>query len=532
MSLSSLLIQKMQELFLAILLHPFIFCLCLISVLLFFLCTKSPNGQDINVPPSPPRLPLIGNLHQLGAHLHKSLGALSDKYGPLMLLYLGQVPTLVVSSADMVREIVKSHDVVFSSRPKTVAADILLYGCKDLAFSPYGEYWKQVRKICVFELLSPKRVQQFQFVREDETILLVDKIRQACQTSNMVCRSSINLSEMLVITSNNVISRCVLGQSLEGKEGRSRALGGLLRSVMVYLMAFSVGDFFPPLRWIDSLRGFNDQLKATFRALDQFFDLVIEEHKSKILESDDGQILLPSAKDFLDILLQLQKDAALLGFELTQNNVKGILLDMFLGGTSTTSAASEWIMSELIRNPRVMKKAQEEVRSVIEKKPKIDANDINQMDYLKCVIKETLRLHPPSPLLGPRETIDQSVEMGGYHIPGKTRVLFNAWAIQRDPSLWDKPEEFLPERFENKSIEYEGQDFEFIPFGVGRRGCPGLKFADTSIEYIIANLLYWFDWRLPGDSGHSMEDLDMSEIYGLSVHKKVPLHLIPIPYSP
>lgn len=199
-----------------------------------------------------------------------------------------------------------------------------------------------------------------------------------------------------------------------------------------------------------------------------------------------------------------------------------------MGGSDTTSTGLEWLMAELIRNPRVMKKAQEEIRRVVGNKPKIDVNDINQMEYLKCVIKENLRLHPSLPLLLPRET-SESVEIGGYRVPANTRVFINAWAIQRDPSLWEKPEEFIPERFKSSSVDIKGHDIELVVFGCGRRGCPGLAFGVASTEYIIANLLYWFDWKLP-DNSAAPEDLDMSEIFGLSVSKKVPLHLVPAPY--
>jgi cytochrome P450 len=183
---------------------------------------------------------------------------------------------------------------------------------------------------------------------------------------------------------------------------------------------------------------------------------------------------------------------------------------MFVAGTDTSSTALEWLMTELIKNPRIMK---------------IDVNDINKMDYLKCILKETLRLHPPLPLLLPRETFT-SVKIGGYDIPPKTRIFANVWAIQRDPKIWERPEEFLPERFENNSIDFKGQDLEFIPFGAGRRGCPGLAFGVASVEYVIANILCWLDWKLPGTSIN--EDLDMSEFNGLTVTKKIPLHLVPI----
>jgi cytochrome P450 len=198
---------------------------------------------------------------------------------------------------------------------------------------------------------------------------------------------------------------------------------------------------------------------------------------------------------------------------------------MFVGGTDTTSTILEWSMAELVKNPSIMKRAQEEVRRVVNKKSKIDVNDINKMDYLKCIFKEILRLHPPLPLSIPRETIT-SVKIGGYDIPAKTKVFANIWAIQRDPKVWERLEEFIPERFEDNPIDYKGQDFEFIPFGGGRRGCPGMTFGVASVENVVANLLCWFDWKLKG------EDLDMTEINALTASKKIPLHLVPTLHSP
>jgi cytochrome P450 len=198
---------------------------------------------------------------------------------------------------------------------------------------------------------------------------------------------------------------------------------------------------------------------------------------------------------------------------------------MFVGGTDTSSTILEWSMAELVKNPSIMKRAQEEVRKVVNKKSKIDVNDIKKMDYLKCILKETLRLHPPLPLSVPRETIT-SVKIGGYDISAKTKVFVNTWAIQRDPKVWERPEEFIPERFEDSPMDYKGQDFEFIPFGGGRRGCPGMTFGVAAVENVVANLLCWFDWKLLG------EDLDMTEINALTASKKIPLHLVPTLHSP
>ncbi|PON43841.1 Cytochrome P450, E-class, group I, partial [Trema orientale] len=392
------------------------------------------------------------------------------------------------------------------------ACEILFYGRKDVAFSSYGEYWRQARKICILELLSLKRVQQLHFVREEEVTLCMNKIRNAARSGEPV-----NLSELLLATPNNIVSRCILGQRVEDENGRSW-FGELSRQIMIDLMAFSMGDFYPSLRWVDVLRGFVGRLNSNFRAVDTFLDQIIEERRAATKSDVDGTENVKA--DFVDILLKVQREEK----KLTQDHMKAILLDMFVGGTDTTSASSEWLMTELLRNPRVMKKAQEEVRKVVGNKKKIEMSDINKMDYLKCVIKETFRLHPSAPLLLPRET-SKSVKVGGRQIPAKTRVFINAWAIQRDPNVWERPEEFIPERFENKTVDF---NFDLLVFGCGRRKCPGLTFGMVNIEYIAANILFWFDWKLSGKP----EDLDMSEVYGLSVTKKNALHVVPIPYSP
>lgn len=193
---------------------------------------------------------------------------------------------------------------------------------------------------------------------------------------------------------------------------------------------------------------------------------------------------------------------------------------MFVAGTDTIFTALEWIMAELMRNPKVMEKVQEEIKGVVKGKARVSEEDIVEMIYLKAVIKEALRLHPPIPLLVPRESTEH-VKLHGFDIPEKTRVVINAWAIGRDPKSWERPEEFMPERFLNSEVDFKGQHFEFIPFGAGRRGCPGIMFAISTIELAAAALLHHFDWKLP--DGMRTEELDMSESSGLTVHKKTSL---------
>ncbi|KAF5176475.1 Cytochrome p450 [Thalictrum thalictroides] len=407
----------------------------------------------------------------------------------------------------MGREIMKTHDVVFSNRPITTAAKEFLYGGKDVAFAPLGEYWRQMRRVCVIDLLSLKRVQSFEFVREEEIANMVNKINQAC-----LMKSDVNLTDLISVITNNIISRVALGRSLEGKSEGAK----LTKEVMEHFGVFSVGDMFPSLGWIDELTGLKKRMRKTSTAMHRFLDEVVEEH---LISKKEGA--QADRKDLVDLLLEAEKDPTL-GVEFTRQNLRAVIMDMFVAGTDTTYTTLEWAMSELANLPVVMKKVQEEVRQVIGKTTKVNESDTSKMNYFNCVIKETLRMHPALVLSLPRVSTS-STNIQGYQIPDKTRVIVNLWAICRDPQVWDKPNEFIPERFMNNSIDFRGKDFEFIPFGAGRRGCPGLTFGLMSVEAILANLLYWFDWEL--NSG--AEKIDMTEAFGLSVNLEKPLRLVP-----
>ncbi|KAB2609250.1 cytochrome P450 71A26-like [Pyrus ussuriensis x Pyrus communis] len=435
-------------------------------------------------PPSPPKLPIIGNLHQLGLIPHRSLQALSQCHGPLMLLHFGSVPVLVVSSAEAAREIMKTHDLTFSDRPKSTNFEKLLYNYKDIASAPYVEYWRQVKSICVLNLLSNKRVRSFRFVREEETKTMISDIMKSSP-------SVLNLSEMFVRLTNDVACRVALGRKYSD-EGMK--FEGLLREFTELLRNTNTGDYIPWLSWMSRVNGLEAKLGKVAKQFDNFIDRVIQEHMNCSSKSgDDDQ------KDF----------------------------DMFAAGTDTTYIVLEWAMTELLRHPRVMKKLQNEVREIVRKGEHLTEDDLIGMHYLKAVIKETLRLHPPVPL--PLRIAVQDVEIGGYKIKAKTHVMINAWQIGRDPKLYEKPEEFEPERFLNSEIDYKGNDLQLIPFGAGRRVCPGIQFAMAVNEIALANIVHKFDWTLPG--GASGEDLDMTESTGTTLPRKNALRAVAIPFS-
>ncbi|KAF6157510.1 hypothetical protein GIB67_004448 [Kingdonia uniflora] len=499
---------------------PLSLVISLIFLLLFLSnSNRSAPKTKLNMPPSPTRLPIIGNLHQLGTFPHRNLQRLAKKHGPLMLMHLGQYPTLIISSADAAREIMKTQDHIFSNKPHASFPDRLFYG-KDVAFAPYGEYWRQTRKICVLQLLSTHKVQSYRTVREEETVLMIKKISESCSLK-------FDLSEVLISFTNDIICRVALGRKYFGDHESGERMRKMLREFVNLVGVFNVGDFIPRLNWVNNFNGLEKRVEKSFREVDCFLDGVIEEHVCKKLrQRQDGSGFGEDGEDFVDVLLGVEESS--IGVPFSRDNIKAIVMDMFEAGTDSIFTVIEWAMAELIRHPHIMKEVQEEIREIMKFKPKVEESDLNKIQHsLQLVIKETLRLHPPISLFIPRESLENT-KIQGYDIPAKTRVIINAWAIGRDPVSWEDPEEFRPKRFMNSTIDYKGHDFELIPFGAGRRGCPGTMFAIANVELGLANLLYRFDWTLPG--GLSGEKLDMAETFGVSVHKKDPLVLIATPY--
>ncbi|KAG5524869.1 hypothetical protein RHGRI_031515 [Rhododendron griersonianum] len=501
-------------------LYPFIFSLLPLFLFLVFLLkwlsiTARPPRK--NPPPSPRKLPLIGNLHQMGPIPHRSLHSLSQAHGPLMLLHFAAAPVLVASSAAAARDILKTHDLIFSNRPKSTIGNKLLYGTKDVVFSPYGEYWRQMKSICVLQLLSNKRVQSFRNVREEEIALMIEKISDS--GSDVV-----NLSKLIAELIANVVGRAVLGRKYDGVGGRGgeakRGFKEVLGNVVELFGVLDIGDFVPWLKWVSRVNGVYGRAERLAKELDEFLEGVVEEHEGR--ERKVGE---EGRQDFVDVLLEIQRENVV-GIPLHRDSIKALILDIFVAGTDTSSAAIEWVMTKLIKHPQAMKKLQTEVRLIVQPNQPVTEDNLDQMPYLKAVIKETLRLHPPVPLLVPREST-KDVQVMGYDVAAGTRVVVNAWSIGQDPVSWDEPEEFRPERFLNgHSIDSRGQDFDWIPFGGGRRGCPGIQFAVVVDELVVANLVHKFDFVLPDGV-----ELDEGESSGLAVHKKLPLLLFATPLS-
>ncbi|QCD99390.1 Cytochrome P450 [Vigna unguiculata] len=499
-------------------LFVFSFLLCMIVALKLGRNLKKKTKSSLNIPPGPWKLPIIGNLHHLlSSTPHRKLRDLAKIYGPMMHLQLGEIFIIVVSSAEYAKEIMKTHDAIFASRPQLLAADIASYGYTNIAFAPYGSYWKKVRRICTMELLSPKRVSSFQPIREEELSNLVEII------GTHVGGSPINLTEAVSSSMYNIISRAALGKKRTKDQDEFMSI---LQRGVVGAGGFDIGELFPSATWLQHLTGLRPMLEKVHQEMDRILEAIIDEHREARSKAKYGH---ESDEDLVDVLLNFH-DANDTNQEvcLTINNIKAVIMDIFVAGVESVTTTVNWAMAEMIKNPSVMKKAQAEVREVFKEKGKVDEMCMNELQYLKSVVKETLRLHPPGTLLVPRECAE-TCEIDGYDIPVKSKVLINAWAIGRDPKYWNEAERFYPERFIGSSIDLRGSHFEFIPFGAGRRMCPGMSFGLLSVELTLAVLLFHFDWNLP--NGIRSQDFDMSEKFGVTVGRKNDIFLIPLTAS-
>ncbi|CAN6291080.1 unnamed protein product [Urochloa humidicola] len=500
--------------------------LLLLPVLALTIATRgffSTKAGQLCLPPGPRRLPVLGNMHQIMALPHRSLWKMAQQHGPVMLLRLGSVPTVVVSAAAAAREVMKTHDADCCSRPDTPGARRLSYGHKDVGFAPYSEYWREMRKLFIVELLSMRRVQAAWYARQAQ----VDKLIGRLSSSG---GKQVILEDHIFGLMDGIIGTVAFG-NIYGTEqfAHKKHFHDVVEEAMGVLASFSAEDYFPNAagRLVDRLTGVVTRRERVFKELDAFFDMIIDQHLDASRATANS-----SSGDLVDVLISLMKekdDNKHQGsLEFSRDNIKALLSNTFIGGVDTSSVTMIWAMAELIRKPWVLKKVQEEIRAVVGDKERVQPDDMPNLKYLNMVMKETLRLHPALPLLVPRETL-RHVKICGYDVPAKTRLLVNAWAVGRAPANWDDPEEFNPDRFEGKDLDFNGAHFELVPFGAGRRMCPGMALGVATTEFTLANLLYCFDWALP--EGMTPEDVSMEEAGGLTVHKKTPLVLVPTRYK-
>ncbi|CAM8905730.1 unnamed protein product [Rhodiola kirilowii] len=489
------------------------FMLLLLPVLYLLLLKHAKRG--LNLPPSPPILPLLGHLHLLaGKNPHQAMFKLSQRYGPAMLLQLGTIPTLIVSSADMAREILHTHDADFCSRPVgSPGPQKLSYGFLDVVFAPHSRFQREMKKLFSYELLKVKRDRSIWTIRVDEMNKMVNRLAQLSSTP-------VNLNDHIFSAVDGILGQVAFGKSYGATQFNGKKFQDVMDECMNILSGFTAEDFYPGRigRFIDILTGYRARMETNFSDLDEYFTMVIDDHLHPERPRSESE-------DFVDVLLRLSREAE--GeFRLSMNNIKSLIMDAFVGGVDTTAVSIVWAMAELLKHPNVLEKATAEVRSVAGEKAMVEESDIKQLKYINCIVKEIFRLHPAAPLLIPHEAI-KSTKIGkeGYDVLEKTRIIVNVWSVGRDPAYWIDPDKFYPERFEDSDVDFKGGHFQLIPFSSGRRICPGVAMGSNTLTYVLANLLSCFDWEFP--EGVRREDVCMEEEGGVSMHKKTPLIVVP-----
>ncbi|KAL6000509.1 hypothetical protein ACLOJK_024208 [Asimina triloba] len=471
--------------------------LSLAAIAFYLLRDPRPKG----LPPGPRPWPILGNLLQLGDKPHSQLAKLAQSYGHLFTLKLGAQTVIVVSSPAAAAEILKTHDRAFSGRYVFHNFRIENHVEHSMVWSECNDYWKMLRRICRTELFSPKMIELQAHLREEKVWEMVEHLRG--REGEVVKIAEIVFGTLFNIFGNLIYSKDVFdladpsGGAIKGQIWRLMELGN----------STNPADYYPILGGLDLL----GQRRAVADCLHQIYDVwnaILRERREKKEETDS------SNHDFVNVLLEAK---------LNDHQVNALLMEMFGAGTETSASTIEWAIAELIKNPEIMTNLRSELDNVVGQR-RVKETDIPSLPYLQACVKETLRLHPPTPLLLPHRALEEC-SIFGYTIPKDCQVMVNAWAIGRDPKTWNNPTTFWPERFLNSLVDYKGNDFELIPFSAGRRICPGLPLATQFIHLIVASLVQHFEWRLP--SGITLEKLVMEEKFGLTLQKEPPLLVLP-----
>ncbi|XP_054818090.1 cytochrome P450 CYP82D47-like [Prosopis cineraria] len=476
--------------------------------------------------------PVIGHLHLLGGTEppHIALGKMADKYGPIFSLRLGVHPTLVVSSWEIAKECFTVNDRAFAGRPKILAFEIMGYNFGMFGTSPYGSYWRHVRKIAILEVLSNHRLEMLKHVRESEIKSAMKDVYdrwiylnnsddgENSQSAPLSCE----MKKLFGDITFSVVLRMVAGKRLDEVEGNAAARKGL-REFFRLSGEFVISDALPYLRWLD-LGGQEKAMQKTARELDQFVQFWVDEHRRNRDDSVAGQAKAGRG-DFMDVLLSIVDEAEVIDGHDANTIIKATSLALILGATDTTTATLTWAVSLLLNNRQVLKKAVHELDTQVGRQRLVVESDLKNLPYLQSILKETMRLYPAAPLSVPHESLEDCT-VAGYHVPSGTRLLTNLSKLLRDPRVYEDPLEFWPERFltTHEGLDLRGQHFELIPFGAGRRICPGISFSLLMMQLTLANLLHGFDIATPDN-----QPVDMREQVGLTSMKASPLHVLITP---
>ncbi|KAM0967890.1 hypothetical protein ACFX13_016635 [Malus domestica] len=509
----------------------------LIFLIRSFLKKKVQDSKSREAPEPAGGWPIIGHLHLLGGGdqlLYRTLGAMADKYGPAFNIRLGSRRAFVVSSWEVAKDCFTVNDRALASRPTTVAAKHMGYNYAVFGFAPYSPFWREMRKIATLELLSNRRLDMLRHVRTSELDMGIKELYSLWVQNGGLRPAVVELNHWLEELTLNVVVRMVAGKRYfgasakceDGDEARrcQKAIGQFFHLIGIFVVA----DALPFLWWLD-LQGHEKAMKKTAKELDGILGGWLEEHRQRRGASHGEAEDEGGDEDFIDVMLSLEEEGQLSNFQYSSDtSIKSTCLALILGGSDTTAGTLTWAISLLLNNPDAMKMAQEELDLHVGTERQVEESDITNLVYLQAIIKETLRLYPAGPLLGPREALEDCT-VAGYRVPAGTRLVVNVWKIQRDPRVWENPSAFVPERFleSHSHVDVRGQQFNLMPFGFGRRSCPGVSFAMQVLHLTLARLLHGF--KIETASGQSV---DLTESPGLTIPKATPLEVLLSPRLP
>lgn len=499
-----------------------LFLIWFITILFLRAILSNSRGKKPHLPPTPRALPVIGHMHLLGPIPHQALNKLSDRFGPLVYFYIGSKPCLLVSSQETAKEVFKNHETTFLNRPKMANLDYLTYGTADMAMAPYGPLWKYMKKLCMSELLGTRTLDQLLPVRREEMTRFVRLIQDKAETGE-----ALDVGVELMRLTNNIISRMLLSKRCSDKEDEANEVQTIVKEMNKLGTKFNLSDLLWFCKNLD-LQGFRKRLKDVRDRYDILMEKIILEHKEA--RKKNKSTAADTMKDVLDILIEISEDQNA-EMKLTAENVKAFVMNFFGAGTDTSSVTIGWGIAELINHPNVMEKVQKEIDSVVGRNRILEESDISNLPYLQAIVKETLRLHPGGPLVV-RESTEDCV-ISGYEIPEGTRLFVNVWALGRDPNQWENPLEFIPERFlseewrqgKNQFLDVRGQHFSLLPFGSGRRSCPGASLALQVVPTVLGIMIQCFDWKVRDGANGTV---NMEEKAGMTLLRAHPLVCHPV----
>ncbi|XP_071686478.1 probable (S)-N-methylcoclaurine 3'-hydroxylase isozyme 2 [Rutidosis leptorrhynchoides] len=479
-------------------------------IFLLFIIKQTKNlfvNKIQNLPPGPPKFPIIGNLLQVGDKVHESLAKFAEEYGPLISLQLGSQILVVASSPEAAMGILKTQDRFLSSRSVPTALDHKSLLSHSIFWSVCNETWRMLRTLCRTEFFSPQAL-------ETHSSLRIEKMDKMLSFLNSKQGEVINTQDIVFTTLFNTLSCIIFGKDLLDIEKENGTCTGLKASIFMILeygaRVKDFGSFFPIFNELD-LQGIRKGGRKHIQEVFDYWKDIIDDRRRAHFKPTT--LLSEQKTTFLDRLIDV-------GF--TNDQINEYITELFVAGSNTTTTAVVWAMTELVKNKEVMIKIEEEMKREIET-DKISESQLYKLPYLKACVKESFRLHAPVPFLLPR-LANQTCEVMNYTIPKYARVFVNVWAMGRDPKVWDEPLCFKPERFIDSKTDFKGHNYELLPFGSGRRMCPGLPLGSLDLEFILASLIHEFDWVLPNNEDPMK--IDMNDKFLLTLRKEKHLELI------